>query len=381
MRAFLVRRRKKIISNAALCRRGCDRKLPGFIRNEVFDPKLWMVPGDKCGSDLLSEELLSESRKIYVRGRRKVGSKRVADVVEALIGAYLSTGGEVLALFFMDWIGIKVDFMIVPNERHFQLQAEKFVNVRYLESLLNYSFRDPSLLVEALTHGSYMLPEIPSCYQRLEFLGDAVLDYLITMHLYKEYPGMSPGLLTDLRSASVNNDCYAQAAVKGDLHKHILHTSQDLHKHIVETAEIFQKSSLGSTFGWESETSFPKVLGDVIESLAGAILVDSGYNKEIVFQSIRPLLEPLITPETVKLHPARELNELIQKQHFDYKKSVVSNGRNASIEIVVGANGVIFKHTATAADKKTAEKLASKEVLKSLKESNFASSITPSKID
>ncbi|KAJ6891882.1 hypothetical protein NC651_025165 [Populus alba x Populus x berolinensis] len=379
---LLSKKKEKIISNAALCRRGCDRKLPvGFIRNEVFDPKLWMVPGDKCGSDLLSEELLSESRKIYVRGRRKVGSKRVADVVEALIGAYLSTGGEVLALFFMDWIGIKVDFMIVPNERHFQLQAEKFVDVRYLESLLNYSFRDPSLLVEALTHGSYMLPEIPSCYQRLEFLGDAVLDYLITMHLYKEYPGMSPGLLTDLRSASVNNDCYAQAAVKGGLHEHILYTSQDLHKHIVETVEIFQKSSLGSTFGWESETSFPKVLGDVIESLAGAILVDSGYNKEIVFQSIRPLLEPLITPETVKLHPARELNELIQKQHFDYKKSVVSNGRNASIEIVVRANGVIFKHTATAADKKTAKKLASKEVLKSLKESNFASSSTPSKID
>jgi endoribonuclease Dicer len=124
-----------------------------------------MVPGDKCGSDLLSEEPLSECRKIYVRGRRKVKGKTVADVVEALIGAYLSTGGEVLALFFMDWIGIKVDFMIVPYERHFQLQAEKFVNVRYLESLLNYSFRDPSLLVEALTHGSYMLPEIPSCYQ------------------------------------------------------------------------------------------------------------------------------------------------------------------------------------------------------------------------
>ncbi|KAG6758162.1 hypothetical protein POTOM_038498 [Populus tomentosa] len=378
---LLSMKKERIISNAALCRRGCDHKLPGFIRNESFDPKLWMVPGDKCGSDLLSEEPLSECRKIFVRGRRKVKGKTVADVVEALIGAYLSTGGEVLALFFMDWIGIKVDFMIVPYERHFQLQAEKFVNVRYLESLLNYSFRDPSLLVEALTHGSYMLPEIPSCYQRLEFLGDAVLDYLITMHLYKEYPGMSPGLLTDLRSASVNNDCYAQAAVKGGLHKHILYTSQDLHKHIVETVEIFQKSSLGSTFGWESETSFPKVLGDVIESLAGAILVDSGYNKEIVFQSIRPLLEPLITPETVRLHPARELNELIQKQHFDYKKSVVSNGRNASIEIVVGANGVIFKHTATAADKKTAKKLASKEVLKSLKESNFASSSTPSKID
>ena len=95
--------------------------------------------------------------------------------------------------------------------------------------------------------------------QRLEFLGDAVLDYLVTMHLYKEYPGMSLGLLTDMRSASVSNDCYAQSAIKGGLHKHILYNSQALHKHIVNTAKNFQKTSLGSTFGWESETSFPKV--------------------------------------------------------------------------------------------------------------------------
>ncbi|KAJ6429335.1 hypothetical protein OIU84_020879 [Salix udensis] len=162
---LLSLKKDKIISNASLCRRGCNHKLQGFIRNEFFDPKLWIVPGGKMGSDFLSEETLSEGRKIYIRGKRKVKSKTVADVVEALIGAYLSTGGEVTALLFMDWIGIKVDFMNTPYERHFQLQAEKFVDVRHLESLLNYSFNDPSLLVEALTHGSYMLPEIPRCYQ------------------------------------------------------------------------------------------------------------------------------------------------------------------------------------------------------------------------
>ena len=86
-----------------------------------------------------------------------------------------------------------------------------------------------------------------------------MLDYLITMHMYKEYPGMSPGLLTDLRSASVNNDCYAQSAVKAGLHKYILHASHDLHKHIFATVKKFQESPLESTFGWESETAFPKV--------------------------------------------------------------------------------------------------------------------------
>ncbi|CAL5403561.1 unnamed protein product [Camellia sinensis] len=105
-------------------------------------------------------------------------------------------------------------------------------------------------------------------------------------------------LLTDLKSTFVNNDCYAQSIVKFGLHKHILHASQPLHKDIVATVQNFEQLSLETTFGWESETTFPKVLGDIIESLAEAILVDSGYNKEVVLQSIRPLLEPMIIPKT-----------------------------------------------------------------------------------
>lgn len=112
-----------------------------------------------------------------------------------------------------------------------------------------------------------------------------------------------------------------------------------------------------------------QVLGDVIESLAGAIFVDSGYNKEVVFQSIRPLLEPLVTPDTLKLHPVRELNELCQVQHFEKRKAVSSriNG-TPSVTVEVEAHGLTFKHTSSAADKKTAKKLASKEVLKALKD-------------
>ncbi|BBH06838.1 dicer-like 2 [Prunus dulcis] len=363
-------KKDKIVSNAALCKLGCECKLPGFIRNESFDPKKWIIPGDYSESHLLNEELLSNERKIYFRERRKVKSKSVADVVEALIGAFLSTGGEIAAMYFMNWVGIKVDSVHIPYDRHFQVQPEKLVNVRHVESLLNYSFRDPSLLVEALTHGSYMLPEIPGCYQRLEFLGDAVLDHLITIYLYNKYPGMSPGILTDMRSASVNNDCYARSAIKAGLHKHILHASHKLHKDIVYTIENFERLSSESTFGWESETSFPKVLGDVIESLAGAIFVDSGYDKKIVFQSISPLIQPLVTPETMRLHPVRELNEHCQKMHYNLKKPVKSFQNNvATITIEVEANGFTYKHSSTASNKKTALKLACKEVLRSLKES------------
>ncbi|KAK8567711.1 hypothetical protein V6N12_006288 [Hibiscus sabdariffa] len=365
-------RKDKIISNAALCSLGCDKKLPGFIRDEPFDHKNWMIPGCSSGTYTLNEQTLCNSRKIYVSGRRKVKSKKVADVVEALIGAYLSTGGEAAALFFMNWLGITIDFAYIPYERQFKVQAENYVNVEYLELLLNYSFQDSTLLVEALTHGSYMLPQIPGCYQRLEFLGDSVLDYLITLYFYGKYPGIMPGLLTDLRSASVNNNCYALSAVKAELHKYILHSSQKLYKDIKGTVQSFQESLLEYTFGWESEKSFPKVLGDVMESLAGAIFVDSGYNKEVVFRSIRPLLEPLATPETMTVHPVRELHELCQKERYELREPVVSRDNGvSSITIEVEADGRVFKHTSTASDKKMAKKLASKEVLKALKEANF----------
>ncbi|KAK4487901.1 hypothetical protein RD792_003639 [Penstemon davidsonii] len=419
---FLSGKREQIICNAKLCKLGCEREITaklhfnpeqrsssrtptvadcslytvvehirlesadgnqsdlhkfeiptklilGFIRNEPFEPKKWIIPGANCGKYVTEKEQFS-SKKVYCGASRKLKSKRIADVVEALIGAFLSTGGESAALSFMEWLGIKVVFESIPYTRDFSVNPELHVNIQSMKSLLNYSFRDVSLLVEALAHGSYMRPEIPRCYQRLEFLGDAALDYLITMHLYRKYPGLSPGHLTDLRSSSVNNDCYAQSAIKMGLYKHILHTSQELHRQIIDTVSRFEELSSNYTFDWDSETTFPKVLGDVIESLAGAILVDSGYNKDVVFESIRPLLEPMITPETMRLHPVRELNELCQKENYIFKKPIVSNQKGvAYVTIEVEANGFVHKESCSGANKRTAERLAYKNVLKSLKES------------
>ncbi|XP_027927327.1 endoribonuclease Dicer homolog 2-like [Vigna unguiculata] len=366
---LLSLKREKMISNATLCKLGCSSGLPGFIRNEPFDPHSWIIPGDKSGSFKI-EELIIKGKQIYISGKRKLKRKLIADVVEALIGAFLSTGGEKAALLFMDWIGIKVNFDQVPYERHFDIQPEKLINVSHLESQLNYSFHDNTLLVEALTHGSYMLPEVPRCYQRLEFLGDSVLDYLITWHLYKKYPGMSPGQLTDMRSASVNNDCYAWSAIKHGLHKHVLHASQELHKHIAISLNSFDKLSSSSTFGYESETSLPKVLGDIIESLAGAILVDSGYNKEVVWESIRPLLEPLVTPDTLKLHPIRELHELIQKRNYNIIQEVVNRKDGVTTyRMEVEADEIIHQYEYLGhALKDTAKKIVYKEILNSLKQ-------------
>ena len=57
-----------------------------------------------------------------------------------------------------------IDFIDEPMLRNFLVDVEKLVNIRYLEITATYKFCDNSLFVKAITHGSYMLPEIPRCY-------------------------------------------------------------------------------------------------------------------------------------------------------------------------------------------------------------------------
>ncbi|KAK1273867.1 hypothetical protein QJS04_geneDACA021904 [Acorus gramineus] len=309
---LLTAKKERMVSNIMLCKLGCERDLLKY--------------------------------------------KVVSDVAEALIGAYLSTAGEMAALNFLNWLGVEVDFNNqVLDDAQFLARPETYINVYFLESLLNYSFQNPSLLVEALTHGSFHVQDIPRCYQRLEFLGDAVLDYLITVHLYNVYPGLSPGLLTDLRSASVNNNCYAHAAAKFGLNKHILHASSEFHRQMSDYFSKFGESFAGYSYGWEAGAALPKVLADVIESLAGAILVDSGFNKDVVWKSIRPLLEPLVSPDTIKYQPVRELGDICAKNSFRKMFTMSHENGIASITAEVEAEGTIYRETKTGKNKKEAQ--------------------------
>lgn len=95
--------------------------------------------------------------------------------------------------------------------------------------------------------------------QRLEFLGDAVLDVLITCHLYENHRDVDPGELTDLRSASVNNDNFALASVRRNLHPHLQHSSPYLENQIYSFVE--------SVSGMSTTTLAPDVKGPKVSSL------------------------------------------------------------------------------------------------------------------
>lgn len=89
------------------------------------------------------------------------------------------------------------------------------MNVQQFEQQLQYTFRDQSLLVQALTHPSY-LHEVGGSdggdYQRLEFLGDAVLGLLLAEMLYTRYPDWDEGALSQLRSRLAGQDLLADRA-------------------------------------------------------------------------------------------------------------------------------------------------------------------------
>lgn len=368
----LTSKRMRIISNHTLYKIGCNRQIPGYIRNECFNAQEWIIPGQHLAmysGDCQDKFQILEN--MHIKGYRMMKTKNVADVVEALIGACLETGGETVALSFVKWLGMDID---IPQEMPFTRKLDtgfvSNVNVRYLESLLKYSFRVHTLVVESVTHASYKEPSFSGCYQRLEFLGDAVLDYLITLYFYKTYPGLSPGLLTDLRSAAVNNDCYAQAAVKWNLHQQLRHASSELHNQITDFAELISSSSASGDhfFGWTTtEVAVPKVLGDLIESIAGAVLVDSEFDTQLVWNAMRPLLEPLVTPKTIKYQPVRELQELCQKEFYTCCFDDSQEEGTSTVKVEVRVKGDSYIETCDASNKRTAKKLAAEKVLKSLK--------------
>jgi ribonuclease-3 len=93
-----------------------------------------------------------------------------------------------------------------------------------LEGTLGFEFEDKSLLHRALTHRSYLNehPEFPlEDNERLEFLGDAVLDFVTGEYLYHRFPEMAEGPLTNLRSALVRRETLARFASFYDLGSHL----------------------------------------------------------------------------------------------------------------------------------------------------------------
>lgn len=253
-----------MVSNMVLYQFALSKGLQSYIQADRFAPSRWAAPGvlpvfdedtkdgessifdqdqsiSKTGmmdnSDRFDDEMEDGEIESDSSSYRVLSSKTLADVVEALIGVYYVQGGKNAANHLMKWIGIQVESD--PDEmectrKPFSVPDSIIRSVDFdaLEGALNLKFNDKGLLIEAITHASRPSSGV-SCYQRLEFVGDAVLDHLITRHLFFSYTDLPPGRLTDLRAAAVNNENFARVAVKHNLHLHLRHGSSALEKQVL----------------------------------------------------------------------------------------------------------------------------------------------------
>ncbi|KAJ8968365.1 hypothetical protein NQ317_009528 [Molorchus minor] len=302
--------------------------------------------------------------------QHSIPDKSIADCVEAVIGAYLIECGPRGALLFMAFLGIRVLPKLVDGS-YGEVELPKSPLLRNvpdpegeLERLLDgydvferhigYKFRDRSYLLQALTHASYFPNQLTDCYQRLEFLGDAVLDYLITRHLYEDPRMHSPGALTDLRSALVNNTIFASLAVRNGFHKYFRHLSPGLNEVIERFIRLQEESghSLVDELYLVVETEceevedveVPKALGDVFESVAGAIFLDSDMSLDAVWKVYYKMMKAEIDQFTTRVpkSPIRELLELEPETAKFGKPEKLADGRRVRVTVEVFGKG-LFK--------------------------------------
>lgn len=231
-----------------------------------------------------------------------------------------------------------------------------------LEAILNYKFNNKSLLEEATTHPSM---NDTKSYQRLEFLGDSVLSYLVTKHLYWRYPELDEGKLTSLRSRNVDNEKFARASVKHKFYDYLrMQTQPELERNVENFVKAIEdEPESESLHGGDFDP--PKVLADILESIAGAVLIDSGHSVDKVWEVFMPLLEPLVTPETLQQYPVDELQKLCQKPKKDIEYTYSQNGNKWRVEVLIDGEVVAIGEDQK---KGLAQKAAVKDALNKLKE-------------
>ena len=166
---------------------------------------------------------------------------------------------------------------------------------------INYTFKNKKLLQEALTHRSYTTENsINYDNQRLEFLGDAVVQIIVTDYIYNKYTSKSEGELTAIRSALVKRESLAELAREINLDNYIL----------LGKGELDAKGNKRDS-----------VLCDAFEALIGAIYLDSDVETCRTFLlSLVKKVFPELDSITKNLNPKGYLQEITQKRFSEKPK-------------------------------------------------------------
>lgn len=171
-------------------------------------------------------------------------------------------------------------------------------DIKKIEKIIHYGFKNKDILKTAFTHSSYANEHNVASNQRLEFLGDSILNFAVADYLYNNF-NVEEGQMSKWRSKMVNSDNLAE---------------------IIENLELDQYIMLGKSFGKQNPAK--SIKEDLFESIVGAIYVDSSLEKakRFIFRFI-------------------DINKSVKKKDVDYKSLL-----QEEVQKVKGSNLVYFTY-------------------------------------
>ena len=228
---------------------------------------------------------------------------------------------------------------------------------KILKEKFNISFKNEALLMEAMTHSSYANEhkEMKGIYnERIEFLGDAVLELTISDWLFRQFPHFQEGQLTKLRAQIVCEDSLSLLAKECSLNEYLL-------------------LGKGETLSGGREK--PAILCDVFEAFIGALYLDKGVNEVqrflnlVVIPKIKNGRYELITDFKTELQEYLQQNGPVHIRYELVKEEGPSHDKTFTVQLIV--DGKKYK-TASGKTKKAAEQMAAKLTMEELTKSSLS---------
>ncbi|CAH8558183.1 unnamed protein product [Dicrocoelium dendriticum] len=319
---YLTSKRSTIVSNRNLCQTALRRDWQEFCTSQPFDPPDHFSP--PCFT-VCHLHITENDPRLYV----KLTHKSIANMMEALVGCFHQHVGLQAACRFLHTLDISLldlttdgspwstlfddDSSLSHRLHHLSLdQYESRSNSQHPSTVLSrrpdgtykggvaskllYQFRDDSLLLQALTHNS---ASSSNCYQRLEFLGDGVLHYIVTNFLFTRFPDYNPGQLTMHRQLLCKNTILAYALFVRELHPYIIHNLPNFQCLVSKMESVrdqdFRTLQLIDNSLELDTTGLPmKMFADVFEALIGAVFLDSHGDLPRTTQVVYVLLANLL---------------------------------------------------------------------------------------
>jgi ribonuclease-3 len=213
----------------------------------------------------------------------------------------------------------------------------------WLHDALGYECRDPALLEAALTHRSAGGPH----NERLEFLGDAVLNCVTAMLLFREFGNATEGELSRFRASLVSGEALAEVALELGLGDHLRLGSGEL------KSGGFRRKS---------------ILADAFEALLGAICLDGGFDQasKVIERLLAPRLDRLPSAAELK-DPKTRLQEKLQARGLPLPvyvvESIEGEAHNQVFHVACVVDALQLREGASGASRRRAEQAAAQRVL------------------